>query len=154
MLLTCFFNSINKKTCASHMFKCHVSFLYVGCRKFLTNKFVENFCPIKNVELASSHNDWLAYAGKSISQHFNSLHTPFWDTRKNLSLFSDENHITCTAREGTDYFIFATIQNKWTFISLSEYIISISLLFVSYHLPLFTKARAIGKWAECTSSTI
>jgi hypothetical protein len=52
------FNSINKKICASHMFKGHMSLLYVGCMKFLTNRFggremsvgiislVGNFCPV------------------------------------------------------------------------------------------------------------
>jgi fucose permease len=36
-----------KKKSASHMFKGHMSILYVGCMKFLTNWFVENFCPSK-----------------------------------------------------------------------------------------------------------
>jgi hypothetical protein len=48
VLLTNFFNSINKKKCDSHMFKGHMSFLYVGCRKFPTNQFVRNFCPFIN----------------------------------------------------------------------------------------------------------
>jgi len=33
MLLTCFFNSINKKTFASHIFKEHMLILYVDCMK-------------------------------------------------------------------------------------------------------------------------
>jgi len=36
---TCYLNNM----CFSHV-KGHMSILYVGCRKFLTNRFVENFC--------------------------------------------------------------------------------------------------------------
>jgi hypothetical protein len=36
-----------KKTCDFHMFKGHMSLLYVDCRKFLTNRFVGNFCSYK-----------------------------------------------------------------------------------------------------------
>jgi hypothetical protein len=38
-------HSINKKTCASHMFKGYVSFLIVSRRKFPINQFIRNFCP-------------------------------------------------------------------------------------------------------------
>jgi hypothetical protein len=42
VLLICFFNTINKKICVSHMFKGHMSFLYVGCKKFLSLYDVSN----------------------------------------------------------------------------------------------------------------
>jgi hypothetical protein len=32
------------------MFKGHMSILYVGCRKFSTNWFVGNLCPLKNTK--------------------------------------------------------------------------------------------------------
>jgi hypothetical protein len=46
MLLTCFFNSINKKkkTCDSYMLKERMSFFHVSCKKFLVNQFIRNFC--------------------------------------------------------------------------------------------------------------
>jgi hypothetical protein len=34
---------IKKKTYDSHMFKGYMPFLYVGCKKFLQNRFVGNF---------------------------------------------------------------------------------------------------------------
>jgi hypothetical protein len=62
MRSTCWFNSmyfshaflialiiIKKKQCASHMLKGHMPFLYLGCRKFHTNWFVGNFCPLNIV---------------------------------------------------------------------------------------------------------
>jgi hypothetical protein len=43
--LHAFLIALIKKICASHIFKGHVSFLYVGCKKNFTNQFVGNFCP-------------------------------------------------------------------------------------------------------------
>jgi hypothetical protein len=43
--LHAFLIALIKKNYTSHMFKWHMSFLYVGCRKFSTNQFVENLCP-------------------------------------------------------------------------------------------------------------
>jgi hypothetical protein len=49
VLLTLFFNSINKKKCDFYMFKDHVSsLLYECCINFFTNKFVPNFCHCRN----------------------------------------------------------------------------------------------------------
>jgi hypothetical protein len=38
-----FFSSINKKICDSHLFKGHMSLLYIGRKNFPTNRFVGNF---------------------------------------------------------------------------------------------------------------
>jgi hypothetical protein len=40
-----------KKKCVSHMFKRHMSLLYVVCMKFLINWFVRNLYPIRNYSL-------------------------------------------------------------------------------------------------------
>jgi len=45
MFLLLIKNRKKKKICASHMLKGHMLLLYVDCRKFSTNWFVENFCP-------------------------------------------------------------------------------------------------------------
>jgi hypothetical protein len=37
-----------KITYDSHVFKWHMSLLYVGCMKFPTNRFVGNLCPLIN----------------------------------------------------------------------------------------------------------
>jgi hypothetical protein len=53
-LKACFFNSINKKTCVSHVFKGCMSLLYMSCMKFYTNQFVRNlslFCSLKDTLL-------------------------------------------------------------------------------------------------------
>jgi hypothetical protein len=49
--LQAFLIALIKKTCVSHMFKGHVSFLYVSCKKFLTNQFVRNFYPVYTMQV-------------------------------------------------------------------------------------------------------
>jgi len=37
---------VEKRTCASHIFKGHMSVLYMDCTKFPTNRFVGNLCSL------------------------------------------------------------------------------------------------------------
>jgi hypothetical protein len=60
-----------KTTCTCHMSMRHMSLLYMYCMKFPTNRFVENFCPVRNINYSISINSfklsWPIYLRKKFS---------------------------------------------------------------------------------------